>query len=99
MIINLYQIINSPSYILTLSLFQVYNSKHFSTKANYFRLSVDMEIEQDVSGIGGSGYGSMSTYCEGVDLSDAKCQIGDNSISFNIKKNMKKMTIPSLKMF
>ena len=76
--------------ILTLSLFQVYYSKHFSTKANDFRLSVDMEIEQDVSGIGGGGYGNMSTSGVGVDLSDAKCQVGDNSISFNIKKNMEK---------
>ena len=38
--------------ILTLSLFEVYYSKHFSTKANDLRLSVDMKIEQDVSGIG-----------------------------------------------
>jgi len=76
--------------ILTLSLFQVYYSKHFSTKANDVRLSVDMKIEQDVSGIGGGGYGNMSTSGVGIDLSDAKCQVGDNTISFNIKKNMEK---------
>ena len=76
--------------ILTLSLFQVYNSKHFSSKANDLRLSTDMKIEQDVSGIGGGGYGNMSTSGVGVDLSDAKCQVGDNTISFKIKKNMEK---------
>ena len=76
--------------ILTLSLFEVYYSKHFSTKANDLRLSVDMKIEQDVSGIGGGGYRSMSISGVGVDLSDAKCQVGDNTISFNIKKNMER---------
>jgi len=76
--------------ILTLSIFQVYYSKHFSTKANDVRLSVDMKIEQDVSGIGGGGYGNMSTSGVGVELSDSKCQVGDSTISFEMKKNMEK---------
>ena len=48
-----------------------------------------MKIEEDISGIGAGGR-NMSTSGVGVDISDANSQVGDNTISFKIKKNMEK---------
>ena len=77
--------------ILTSSIFQVYNSKYFSTKANDLRLSLDMKIDEDISGIGGPGNRNMSVSAVGADsISDTKNQVGDSTVSFDIRKNMEK---------
>ena len=75
--------------ILSISIFQVYYSKHFSSKANDSRLSKDIDIEEDLSGIGG-GYTNLSTSVSGEQISDTKSKVGDNTINFDIKKNMEK---------
>ena len=75
--------------ILSISIFQVYYSKHFSSKANDSRLSKDIDIEEDLSGIRG-GYTNLSTSVSGEQISDTKSKVGDNTINFDIKKNMEK---------
>ena len=75
--------------ILSISIFQVYYSKHFSSKANDSRLSKDIDIEEDLSGIGG-GYTNMSTSVSGEQLSDEKNKVGDYTVNFDIKKNIEK---------
>ena len=72
--------------ILTLSIFQIYSSKFFSTKANDVRLSTDIKIGEDVSGIGG-GYNNMSVSASGDQINVTKSQVGDYTASFEIKKN------------
>ena len=75
--------------ILSISIFQVYYSKYFSSKANDSRLSKDINIEEDLSGIGG-GYTNLSTSVSAEQLSDTKNKVGDCTINFDIKKNMEK---------
>ncbi len=72
--------------ILTLSIFQIYSSKFFSTKANDARLSTDIKIGEDVSGIAG-GYNNMSVSASGDQITATKNQVGDYTVSFDIKKN------------
>ena len=64
--------------VLTLSISQVYNSKHFSTKANDSRLSHDMNLDDDnVSRIGG-GFNSISISAIGDQhTTDSKSEVGD----------------------
>ena len=79
--------------ILTISIFQVYYSKIFSSKANDTRLSKDINInEEEVSGIGGGYNTNMSTTTTvlGEQLSNTNNKVGDYTASFKIKKNMEK---------
>ena len=76
--------------ILTISIFQVYYSKFFSSKANDTRLSIDINIGEDVSGIGGAYKENMSISVAGDQLADSKSKVGDYTASFDIKKNMEK---------
>ena len=75
--------------ILLISIFQVYYSKHFSSKANDSRLSKDIDIGEDLSDIGG-GYNNLSASISGEQLSDTQNKVGDYTINFDIKKNMEK---------
>ena len=71
--------------VLTLSISKAYNSKHFSAKANDVRLSNDMDIDDNVSRIGGD---TMSISVVGDQhLNYSKSQVGDNTATFEIKKN------------
>ena len=77
--------------ILFISIFQVYYSKMFSTKANDTRLSKDINInEEEVSGIGGGYNTNMSTTTTvlGEQLSNTNSTVGDYTASFKLKKNM-----------
>ena len=77
--------------ILTISIFQVYISKYFSTKANNNRLSKDINInEEEVSGIAGGYNTNMSTSITGEQLTDSKSKIGDYTASFKIKKDLER---------
>ncbi len=77
--------------VLTLSISQVYNSKHFSAKANDLRLSHDMNLDDDnVSRIGG-GFNSISISAIGDQhTTDSKSEVGDETAIFEIKKNKEK---------
>ena len=76
--------------ILTISIFQVYYSKYFSTKANDVRMSADINIGEEISGIGGGYNTNMSTSASGVQITDIKSKVGDSTATFEIKKNMEK---------
>ena len=76
--------------VLTISIFQVYYSKFFSSKANDTRLSNDINIGEDVSGIVGAYNANMSTSATGDQFADIKSKIGDYTASFDIKKNMER---------
>ena len=76
--------------ILTISIFQVYYSKYFSSKANDNRLSTDIDIAEDISGIAGSYNTNLSTSATGDQIADAKCKVGDYTTVFDIRKNMEK---------
>ena len=75
--------------IVTISIFQVYYSKYFSSKANDSRLSTDIKIDEDVSGIVGS-YTNRSVSVTADQIANAKCKIGDYTTVFDIKKNLEK---------
>ena len=77
--------------ILTISIFKVYYSNVFSTKANDTRLSKDINInEEEVSGIGGGYNTNMSTTTTvlGEQLLNTNNKVGDYTTSFKLKKNM-----------
>lgn len=76
--------------ILTISISQVYYSKYFSTKANDVRMSTDINIGEDISGIGGGYNTNMSTSASALQISDIKSKVGDSTATFEIKKNMEK---------
>ena len=76
--------------VLTISIFQVYYSKFFSSKANDSRLSTDIDIGEEVSDIGGAYKANMSISVTGDQLGDTKSKIGDNTATFDIRKNMEK---------
>ena len=76
--------------VLTISIFQVYYSKFFSSKANDSRLSTDIDIGEEVSDIGGAYKANMSISVTGDQLADTKSKIGDNTATFDIRKNMEK---------
>jgi len=76
--------------VLTISIFQVYYSKFFSSKANDSRLSTDIDIGEEVSDIGGAYKANMSISVTGDQLADTKSKIGDNTATFEIRKNMEK---------
>ena len=73
--------------IISISLFQIYNSKYFSTQANELRLSSKIKMDIDVSGIPGNDRKKSvidtSIHAEGS-------QVGDEIVRFNLKKNMQK---------
>ena len=77
----IYQILN----IISISLFQIYNSKYFSTQANELRLSSKIKMDIDVSGIPGNDRKKSvidtSIHAEGS-------QVGDEIVRFNLKKKI-----------
>ena len=76
--------------IITASIYQIYNSNHFSSKANDQRLSKNIKIGQDISSITGT-FQNMSVSNTGLTFNktfnDTKNEIGDDIIRFDIKKN------------
>ena len=73
--------------IISISLFQIYNSKYFSTQANELRLSSKIKIDIDESAIPGNDRKKSvidtSIHAEGS-------QVGDETVRFKLKKNMEK---------
>ncbi len=76
--------------IITASIYQIYNSNHFSSKANDQRLSKNIKIGQDISSITGT-FQNMSVSNTGLTFNktfnDTKNEIGDDIIRFDIRKN------------
>ena len=76
--------------VLTLSISKAYHSKHFSTKANDLRLSHDMNLDDDnVSRIGGGSI-SISVIGDQHQSDESKSEVGDDTATFDIKKNKEK---------
>ena len=77
--------------IITSSLFYVYNSNHFSSQANEKRLSNNIQIGGDISGIGGPMQNlTMSNLGNNKTVLGSKNDVGDDITTFNIIKNMGK---------
>ena len=76
--------------VLTLSISKAYHSKRFSTKANDLRLSHDMNLDDDnVSRIGGGSI-SISVIGDQHQSDESKSEVGDDTATFDIKKNKEK---------
>ena len=76
--------------IITASIYQIYNSNHFSSKANDQRLSKNIKIGQDISSITGTFQNmsvSNTVLAFNKTINDSKNEIGDDIIRFDIKKN------------
>ena len=73
--------------IITISLFQIYNSRYFSTQANDIRLSSKININMDVSGIQGN---NRKKSVINAFIQAEQSQVGDEIVRFNLKKNMEK---------
>ena len=73
--------------IVSASLYQVYNSKYFSTQANEQNISNKLKIE-DISAIGGN-MKDTSVSAIGTKTNVAtKNEVGDENVKFNITKNI-----------
>ena len=73
--------------IITASLYQVYNSKYFSTQANEQNISSKLKI-QDISAIGGN-MKDMSVSAIGTKAQlNTSNEVGDETVHFNINKNL-----------
>ena len=75
--------------IITSSIFQVYSSKYFSTQANNLRISTNIKMDIDVSGIPGNTV-TMSTTNIGGNITQCadSTEVGDETAKFNFNKNM-----------
>ena len=73
--------------IITSSLYQVYNSKYFSTQANEKNLTSKLKIE-DISGIGGNMKDTSVSAIGTKTAVNAKNEIGEDTIKFDITKSM-----------
>ena len=81
--------------IVTASLYQIYNSKHFSTQANEQTISSKLKIG-DISAIGGN-MKDISVSAIGTKTTVAtKNEVGDENVKFTITKNIE---IDDLKRF
>ena len=77
--------------IISSSLFYVYNSNHFSSQANEKRLSNNIQIGGDISDIGGPMQNlTMSNVGGNKTVLGSKGDVGDETTTFNIFKNMGK---------
>lgn len=73
--------------IISMSLFQIYNSKYFSTQANELRLSSKIKMDFDVSGIPGN---DRKKSVIDTSIRAEQGQVGDETVRFKLKKNMEK---------
>ena len=73
--------------IITSSLNQIYNSKHFSTQANEKSLTDKLKIE-DISGIGGNMKDTSVSALGTKTIVNTKNEVGEDTVKFNIRKNM-----------
>ena len=73
--------------IISISLFQIYNSKYFSTQANELRLSSKIKMDMDVSGIPGN---DRKKSVINTSIHALESQVGDETVRFRLKKNMEK---------
>ena len=73
--------------IITASLYQVYNSKYFSTQANEQNISSKLKIE-DISGIGGNMKDTSVSALATKTVVNTKNDLGDETVKFNIIKNI-----------
>ena len=73
--------------IITSSLYQVYNSKYFSTQANEQNLTNKLKIE-DISAIGGNSKDTSVSAIGTKTVVNTKNEMGDDTVRFNIVKNM-----------
>ena len=73
--------------IITSSLYQVYNSKYFSTQANEQNLTNKLKIE-DISAIGGNIKDTSVSAIGTKTVVNTKNEMGDDTVRFNIVKNM-----------
>ena len=72
--------------IITASLYQVYNSKYFSTQANEQNLTNKLKIE-DISAIGGNMKDTSVSAIGTKTQVNTKNEMGDDTVRFNITKN------------
>ena len=72
--------------IITASLYQVYNSKYFSTQANEQNLTNKLKIE-DISAIGGNVKDTSVSAIGTKTVVNTKSEMGDDTVRFNIMKN------------
>ena len=82
--------------IITSSLNQVYNSKYFSTQANEQTLTNKLKIE-DISAIGGNMKDTSVSAIGTKAIVNTKSEIGDDTVRFNIMKNIEKDDLKSFK--
>ena len=75
--------------IITASLYQVYNSKYFSTQANERNLTNKLKIE-DISAIGGNMKDTSVSAINTKAVVNAKNEIGEDTVRFNFDKNLHK---------
>ena len=75
--------------IITASLYQVYNSKYFSTQANERNLTNKLKIE-DISAIGGNMKDTSVSAIGTKAMVNAKNEIGEDTVRFNFDKNLHK---------
>ena len=73
--------------IITSSLYQVYNSKYFSTQANEQNLTNKLKIE-DISAIGGNSKDTSVSAIGTKTVVNTKNEMGDDTVRFNMVKNM-----------
>ena len=73
--------------IITSSLYQVYNSKYFSTQANEQNLTNKLKIE-DISAIGGNIKDTSVSAIGTKTVVNTKNEMGDDTVRFNMVKNM-----------
>jgi hypothetical protein len=73
--------------IITASLYQVYNSKYFSTQANEQNLTNKLKIE-DISAIGGNMKDTSVSAIGTKTVVNTKSEMGDDTVRFNIVKNI-----------
>ena len=72
--------------IITASLYQVFNSKYFSTQANEQNLTNKLKIE-DISAIGGNIKDTSVSAIGTKTVVNTKNEMGDDTVRFNITKN------------
>ena len=75
--------------IITASLYQVYNSKYFSTQANEKNLTNKLKIE-DISAIGGNMKDTSVSAIGTKAIVNAKNEIGEDTVRFDFTKNLQK---------
>ena len=75
--------------IITASIFQVYSSKYFSTQANNLRISSNIKMDVDVSGIPGNTITmSTSNIAGNITACTDSTEVGDETAKFIFNKNM-----------